>query len=30
MLLLGCDELRDIAEKGGDVTCERICKALRK
>lgn len=30
MLVIGCDELREIAERGDDVTCERVCKALRK
>jgi hypothetical protein len=30
-LVVGCDELRERKEQGlGELTCERVCKALRK
>jgi transcriptional repressor NF-X1 len=30
MLVIGCDELRERAERGeGELTCERVCRALR-
>jgi len=30
VMIVGCDEIRGKKERGEDVVCERICKALRK